>query len=34
MGGVRDIVPTPFYLTSDDSAWLTGEQLIVSGGMR
>jgi 3-oxoacyl-[acyl-carrier protein] reductase len=33
-GQVGDIVPLAVFLASDDSGWLTGEQLVASGGMR
>lgn len=33
-GRVSDITPIAVFLASDDSAWLTGEQLIASGGLR
>jgi len=29
-----DIGPIAVFLASDDSRWLTGEQLLASGGMR
>jgi 3-oxoacyl-[acyl-carrier protein] reductase len=29
-----DIAPIAVFLASDDSAWLTGEILVASGGMR
>jgi 3-oxoacyl-[acyl-carrier protein] reductase len=34
IGQVGDIAPIAVFLASDDSGWLTGEQLIGSGGMR
>jgi 3-oxoacyl-[acyl-carrier protein] reductase len=34
IGQVGDIASIASFLASDDSAWLTGEQLIASGGMR
>jgi 3-oxoacyl-[acyl-carrier protein] reductase len=34
IGQVDDIAPTAVYLASDDSKYMTGETLIVSGGMR
>ena len=33
-GKVGDIAPIAVFLASDDSAWLTGEQFVASGGMR
>ncbi|HMJ61293.1 MAG TPA: glucose 1-dehydrogenase [Bryobacteraceae bacterium] len=33
-GKVADIAPIAVFLASDDSAWLTGEQLLASGGVR
>jgi len=33
-GQVSDIAPLAVFLASDDSGWLTGEQLVASGGMR
>jgi 3-oxoacyl-[acyl-carrier protein] reductase len=33
-GKVGDIAPIAVFLASDDSAWLTGEQLLASGGVR
>jgi 3-oxoacyl-[acyl-carrier protein] reductase len=33
-GRVADIAPVAVFLASDDSAWLTGEQLLASGGLR
>lgn len=33
-GQVGDIAPVAVFLASDDSAWLTGEQLLASGGLR
>ena len=34
VGQVGDIAPVAVFLASDDSAWLTGEQLLVGGGLR
>ncbi len=34
MGQPGDIASVAVFLASDDSAWLTGEQLLVSGGAR
>ncbi len=34
VGQVNDIAPIAVFLASDDSAWLTGELLIASGGIR
>ena len=33
-GQPGDIAPVAVFLASDDSAWLTGEQLLASGGLR
>jgi 3-oxoacyl-[acyl-carrier protein] reductase len=33
-GQVADIAPLAVFLASEDSGWLTGEQLVASGGMR
>jgi 3-oxoacyl-[acyl-carrier protein] reductase len=33
-GVVSDIAPIAVFLASDDSAWLTGEQLLATGGIR
>jgi 3-oxoacyl-[acyl-carrier protein] reductase len=33
-GKVGDITPIAVFLASDDSAWLTGEQLLATGGIR
>jgi len=33
-GRVGDIAPIAVFLASDDSAWLTGEQLLATGGIR
>jgi 3-oxoacyl-[acyl-carrier protein] reductase len=33
-GQVGDIAPVAVFLASDDSAWLTGEQLLATGGLR
>jgi len=34
IGQPQDIASVAVFLASDDSAWLTGEQLLASGGMR
>ena len=34
VGQPRDIASIAVFLASDDSAWLTGERIIASGGMR
>jgi 3-oxoacyl-[acyl-carrier protein] reductase len=34
VGQVGDIAPVAVFLASDDSAWLTGEELLVGGGLR
>ena len=33
-GKVDDIAPIAVFLASDDSSWLTGEQLLATGGVR
>lgn len=33
-GQPADIAPVAVFLASDDSAWLTGEQLLATGGLR
>ena len=33
-GQVSDIAPIAVFLASDDSGWLTGEQLLATGGIR
>ena len=33
-GRPADIAPVAVFLASDDSAWLTGEVLVASGGYR
>jgi 3-oxoacyl-[acyl-carrier protein] reductase len=34
IGQVADIAPVAVFLASDDSAWLTGELILASGGLR
>jgi len=34
IGKPRDIAPAAVFLASDDAAWLTGETLVIAGGMR
>jgi 3-oxoacyl-[acyl-carrier protein] reductase len=34
IGQPNDIAPVAVFLASDDSSWVTGETLLVSGGMR
>jgi 3-oxoacyl-[acyl-carrier protein] reductase len=34
IGQVEDIAPTAVFLASADSAWITGETFIISGGLR
>ncbi len=34
IGKPEDIAPTAVFLASDDSAWITGETFVISGGMR
>jgi 3-oxoacyl-[acyl-carrier protein] reductase len=33
-GKVSDIAPIAVFLASEESAWLTGEQLLATGGIR
>ena len=33
-GQVSDVAPIAVFLASDDSRWLTGEQLLATGGIR
>ena len=34
IGQVEDIAPTAVFLASSDSAWITGETFIITGGLR
>jgi 3-oxoacyl-[acyl-carrier protein] reductase len=34
MGTVDDIAKAALFLASDDSGWITGEELLVGGGIR
>ncbi len=34
IGTVDDIAPAVLYLASDDSRWMTGESIVISGGFR
>jgi 3-oxoacyl-[acyl-carrier protein] reductase len=34
IGQVRDIAPAAVFLASSDSAWITGETFIITGGLR
>jgi len=34
VGQPSDIASVAVFFASDDSAWLTGEQLVASGGLR
>ena len=34
IGQPRDIAPAVVFLASDDAAWITGETLLISGGVR
>jgi 3-oxoacyl-[acyl-carrier protein] reductase len=34
IGQPRDIAPAVVFLASDDSAWITGETLLIAGGLR
>jgi len=34
IGQPKDIAPAVAFLGSDDASWITGETLVISGGMR
>jgi 3-oxoacyl-[acyl-carrier protein] reductase len=34
IGQVQDIAPAALFLASDDAAWITGEPMFISGGLR
>jgi len=34
IGQVNDIAPAAVFLASDDSAWLSGESIVIAGGLR
>ena len=34
IGQVEDIAPAAVFLASADSSWITGETLLISGGLR
>lgn len=34
IGQVQDIAPAAVFLASDDSAWITGETFLITGGLR
>ena len=34
IGQPQDIVPAAVFLASSDSAWMTGESLLITGGVR
>lgn len=34
IGQVNDIAPAAVFLASDDSVWLSGESIVIAGGMR
>jgi 3-oxoacyl-[acyl-carrier protein] reductase len=34
IGQPRDIAPAAVFLASDDAAWITGETLLIAGGIR
>ena len=34
IGQVNDIAPAAVFLASDDSAWLSGESIVIAGGIR
>jgi 3-oxoacyl-[acyl-carrier protein] reductase len=33
IGQTQDIAPTAAFLASDEAAWITGETLVVAGGL-
>ena len=34
IGQPQDIAPAVVFLASDDAAWITGETLLIAGGLR
>ena len=34
IGQPRDVAPTVVFLASEDSGWMTGESLVIAGGLR
>ena len=34
IGQTQDIAPAAVFLASADSAWITGESLVITGGLR
>ncbi len=34
IGQPRDIAPAAVFLASDEAAWITGETLLIAGGLR
>jgi len=34
IGQTHDIAPAAVFLASDDAAWITGETLLIAGGLR
>jgi 3-oxoacyl-[acyl-carrier protein] reductase len=34
VGETEDIAPAAVFFASDDSAWITGETLVIAGGLR
>ena len=34
IGQTRDIAPAAVFLASSDSSWITGETLLIAGGLR
>jgi 3-oxoacyl-[acyl-carrier protein] reductase len=34
IGQTEDIAPAAVFLASQDSAWITGETLVIAGGLR
>ena len=34
IGQTRDIAPAAVFLASEDAAWITGETLLIAGGLR
>jgi 3-oxoacyl-[acyl-carrier protein] reductase len=34
IGATEDVAPAAVFFASDDSAWITGETLLIAGGLR
>jgi len=34
VGETEDIAPAAVFFASDDAAWITGETLVIAGGLR